>query len=275
MNAQVKLQTLCQSVVEIARRVGDFIRNESEHFNRDCVEEKGRNNLVSYVDKQAEQMIAESLSAILPEAGFIAEEGTGKSIGKGLNWVIDPLDGTTNFIHGVPPYAVSIALIEDCRVLLGVVHEVFSGECFRAVKGNGAWLDDKKLRVSAEQDLSKGLIATGFAYDTSEIDHTLSVLKQLLTRTHGFRRIGSAAVDLAYVAAGRFEAFYEKNLNPWDVAAGILLVQEAGGTVSDFHGGSDFLFGREIVASCTPALHAQLLQTLQILRTDSLFTQTQ
>ncbi|MCS7018701.1 MAG: inositol monophosphatase family protein [Cytophagales bacterium] len=262
----MELQTLCQAVVEIAHRAGSFIRHESELFQRSLVEEKGRNNLVSYVDKQAEQIIVEHLSILLPQAGFIAEEGTGSHLLKGLNWVVDPLDGTTNFIHGVPPYAVSIALVDNEDVLLGVVQEVFSGECFHAIKGGGAWLGTKPLRVSAEQELAKGLIATGFAYDTTEIDHTLAVLKQLLIQTHGFRRLGSAAIDLAYVAAGRFEAFYEKNLNPWDVAAGILLVKEAGGIVSDFHNGSNFLFGKEIVASCTPLLHHDLLKTIQVLR---------
>ncbi|WP_448518317.1 inositol monophosphatase family protein [Rhodoflexus sp.] len=262
----MKLQNLCQSVVQIARSAGDFIRRESERFDRAQVEEKGRNNLVSYVDKQAEEMIVERLSKLLPEAGFIAEEGTGQRIQGGFNWVIDPLDGTTNFIHGVPPYAVSIGLIQGDEVVLGVIEEAFSGECFHATKGGGAWRGSKRLFVSAEHNLSKGLIATGFAYDTSEVDRTLAVLKQLLIQTHGFRRIGSAAVDLAYVAAGRFEAFYEKNLNAWDVAAGTLIVKEAGGIISDFHNGDNFLFGREIVASCTPQLHNELLETIQILR---------
>ncbi len=264
----VELTNLCQSVVKIARKAGDFIRRESERFDRTQVEEKGRNNLVSYVDKQAEQIIVEGLSQLLPEAGFIAEEGTGDRLHDGLNWVIDPLDGTTNFIHGVPPYAVSIGLIQGDEVVLGVVEEAFSGECFHAVKGGGAWNGNKRLRVSVEKDLAKGLIATGFAYDTTEIDHTLAILKQLLIQTHGFRRIGSAAVDLAYVAAGRFEAFYEKNLNPWDVAAGILIVKEAGGIISDFHNGENFLFGKEIVASCTPQLHHKLMETIQLLRTN-------
>jgi myo-inositol-1(or 4)-monophosphatase len=264
----VELQALCQSVIKIARHAGDFIRRESESFDRLHVEEKGRNNLVSYVDKQAERMIVAGLSQLLPEAGFIAEEGTGSRVHGGLNWVIDPLDGTTNFIHGVPPYAVSIGLIQGDEVILGVVQEAFSGECFYATKGGGAWCGKRQLRVSAEKNLAKGLIATGFAYDTTEIDHTLAVLKQLLIQTHGFRRIGSAAVDLAYVAAGRFEAFYEKNLNPWDVAAGILVVKEAGGIVSDFHNGDNFLFGKEIIASCTPQLHDKLLETIQMLRTN-------
>jgi myo-inositol-1(or 4)-monophosphatase len=264
----VELQTLCQSVVKIARNAGDFIRRESVRFDRSYVEEKGRNNLVSYVDKQAEQMIVEGLSAILPEAGFIAEEGTGNCKEGGLNWVIDPLDGTTNFVHGLPPYAVSIGLIQGNEVVLGVVEEAFSGEYFYAVKGGGAWMGEKRLQVSVEQNLSKGLIATGFSYDNTQVDCTLAVLKQLLIQTHGFRRIGSAAVDLAYVAAGRFEAFYEKNLNPWDVAAGILLVKEAGGIVSDFYNGEDFLFGKEIVASCSLSLHKELLETIQILRTN-------
>ncbi|MCS6967321.1 MAG: inositol monophosphatase family protein [Cytophagales bacterium] len=257
----MELGQLCQSVIGVARAAADFIRSQSKHFDRLQVEEKSRNNLVSYVDRQAERLIVDQLSQLLPHAGFIAEEGSGRQ-GQGLNWVIDPLDGTTNFVHGVPPYAVSIGLVEDNQVLLGVVEEIFSGEVFHAVKGKGAWLGEQPLRVSKEQDLSKGLIATGFAYDTSDIDHILAVLKRLLVQTHGFRRLGSAAVDLAYVAAGRFEAFYEKNLNPWDVAAGALLVQEAGGVVSDFANGNNFLFGRQIVASCNEVLHCRLLETI-------------
>jgi myo-inositol-1(or 4)-monophosphatase len=258
----VNLLSIQQAVINIAQEVGDFIRQEARTFNKiDHTEFKGKNNLVSYVDKEAEKMLVEKLGIILPEAGFIAEEGTGERKIDGLNWVIDPLDGTTNFIHSLPIYSISIGLIDEQEdILLGVVHEVNHQECFYAIKGGGAWLDGNPIFVSPTTHLSESLIATGFPYYHEDLKGYLNLLYSFLTKSHGFRRIGSAAVDLAYVACGRFEAFYEQNLNPWDVAAGALLVKEAGGRVSDFKNGSNYIFGKQILA--TGKIHDEMLAVI-------------
>ena len=250
MITEEKLSLLLEETQEVAKQVGSFIRKERQHFDVAKVEHKGFNDLVSYVDKEAEKKIVAALSKILPEAGFITEEGTNTTRADRYNWVIDPLDGTTNFIHGVPVFAVSIALIDGEEVILGVVYEVNRHECFYAMKGGGAFCNDTKIKVSPAPDLSASLIATGFPYYNFElIDKYLAALKSMMQKTHGLRRFGSAATDLCYVASGRIEGFFEYNLNSYDVAAGALIVQEAGGTVTDFSGGNNFVFGREIIAS--------------------------
>lgn len=257
-----QLNTLLEETQEVAKKVGAFIRKERQHFDVRRIEHKGFNDLVSYVDKEAERQIVESLSKILPEAGFITEEGTNSTLAEVYNWVIDPLDGTTNFIHGIPVFAVSIALMEKEELILGVVYEVNRHECFYAMKGGGAFCNDTKIQVSAAPDLSASLISTGFPYYNFElIDRYLNSMKSLMQKTHGLRRMGSAAVDLCYVASGRTEGFFEYNLNSYDVAAGALIVQEAGGVVTDFSGGSDFIFGRKIVAS-NGNIHLEFLAAL-------------
>lgn len=258
------LTTLSKEVIVLTKQVADFIRTEYQDFDRRHVEVKSTNSLVSYVDKKAEETLIEGLRDLLPEAGFIAEEGGGQINTKGYNWIIDPLDGTTNFIHGIPTFSISIALMDtEEDLLLGVVHEVMRGETFHAIKGGGAFLNEKKIQVSQAESLSKSLIATGFPYESFEqVESYLRILRQFMQRSHGLRRIGSAAVDLAYVACGRFEGFFEYGLNTWDVAAGILLVREAGGTVTDFSGNPRCLSGREILASC-PNVKAELEAVIQ------------
>ncbi|MFL0683743.1 MAG: inositol monophosphatase family protein [Algoriphagus aquaeductus] len=262
MITQEILSQLLEQTQEIAKEVGAFIRKERQHFDVEKVEHKGFNDLVSYVDKEAERQIVEKLSVIFPEAGFITEEGTNTTQGETYNWVIDPLDGTTNFIHGIPVFAVSIALMENAEVIMGVVYEVNRHECFYAMKGGGAFCNDTRIRVSQAPDLSASLIATGFPYYNFDlIDRYLNSMKSLMQKSHGLRRMGSAAVDLCYVASGRTEGFFEYNLNSYDVAAGVILVQEAGGSVTDFAGGDDFVFGRNIVAS-NAKIHGEFLEVL-------------
>ena len=245
-----ELENICKEVRKCAAKAADFIKAESKSFRQEAVEYKGSNDLVSYVDKTSEKMIIDYLQNVLPEAGFIAEENTIASSTKTLNWIIDPLDGTTNFVHGVPCYCVSIALAEGGDVLVGVVHEVNLNESFYAWKNGGAWLNGNPIRVSECPELSQSLLATGFPYhDYDRLEEYMKVFDELMHGTHGLRRLGSAAADMAYVAAGRFEGFYEYGLNSWDVAAGIILVQEAGGKVSDFSGGNDHLFGKEIISA--------------------------
>ncbi len=257
-----QLSTLLEETQEVAKKVGAFIRKERQHFDVGRIEHKGFNDLVSYVDREAERQIVERLAKILPEAGFITEEETNSTLAEVYNWVVDPLDGTTNFIHGIPVFAVSIALMERENLVLGVVYEVNRHECFYAMKGGGAFCNDTRIKVSAAPDLSASLIATGFPYYNFElIDRYLNSMKSLMRQTHGLRRMGSAAVDLCYVASGRTEGFFEYNLNSYDVAAGALIVQEAGGTVTDFAGGTDFVFGRKIVAS-NGNIHREFLDVL-------------
>lgn len=248
----MNLSVLTQSVVQVTKNTGDYIKGEIDILTEKEVELKSLNSLVSYVDKSAEKMLVEALSNLLPEAGFIAEEGTSNKKGELYNWIIDPLDGTTNFIHGLPIYSVSIGLSYLNEIIIGVVYIPALNECFFAWKGGGAFLNGKKIGVSFKPELKDTLIATGFPYyDFDKMDPYLKVLKYFLQNTRGMRRMGSAAVDLAYVACGRFDSFFEYSLNPWDVAAGSLLVAEAGGKVTDFKGQNDFLFGKEIIASST------------------------
>lgn len=240
---------LIQHVEDIARKAGEFIKNESTRFDASKIEYKGKNNFVSYVDKKAEEMIVDSLHKILPEAGFIAEEGTGTRIPDGLNWVIDPLDGTTNFMHGLPPYSVSIALMDNQTILLGVIYEIVGDECFYATFEGKSYCNGKEIRVSDVSKAEEGLYVTGFPYtEFSRMEDFFKIMDHFLRYTHGLRRLGSAAADLAYVACGRSEGFFEFSLNPWDVAAGGLIVQRAGGIVTDFSAGDNWIFGRELIA---------------------------
>ena len=246
-------KVLAIEVVELSKKIGQFLLSEIKILTESDIEEKGVHNLVTYVDKAAEKQIIEALSKLLPESGFIAEEGTSSKVGKEFNWIVDPLDGTTNFIHGVPLYSVSIALTKDDELVLGVIYEPNLNECFYTWKGAPAYLNGKEIKVSTVKILDNALFATGFPYcDYDRLDNFIKFFVYLMKNSRGVRRLGSAAVDLAYVACGRYDGFYEYGLSPWDVAAGILLVQNAGGKVSDFSGGQNHLFGKEIVAVNSP-----------------------
>jgi myo-inositol-1(or 4)-monophosphatase len=258
----IDLKQLCAEIENAAREASAFIRKESQGFDINRTEKKGLNDFVSYVDKGSEKMLVERLSRLLPEAGFVTEEGTSKKIGLKYCWVIDPLDGTTNFLHGFHPYAISIALREYDEVIAGVVYEAGGNESFTAWKGGGAWLNGEKIHVSDSAMLADSLVATGFPYsDFSGIDAYMNCLSYFFKHTHGIRRLGSAAIDLAYVACGRFEAFYEAGLHEWDIAAGMLLVREAGGRVSDFSGNEKNLKGKEFIAA-NSLVFAEILEII-------------
>lgn len=245
----INTKEILEQVIRASKAAGAFIRNEHDNFEYTNVEVKGLNDLVSYVDKTSEKMLVRELQMTLPGSGFIVEENT-VTEKKEYNWIVDPLDGTTNFVHGIPCYAISIALEHNNDILLGVVYEVSRDECFYATKDSGAYLNGKRISVSKRKNLSESLIATGFPiYNFERIEPFLNALKHFMQNTHGVRRIGAAAADLCYLACGRVDAFFEYNLNPWDVAAGALIVKEAGGTVSDFFGGNNWLFGKEISCS--------------------------
>jgi myo-inositol-1(or 4)-monophosphatase len=246
----MQLEQIANQVIELSKKAGDFIRQERKTFNIDKIEYKGLNDLVSYVDKTAEGIIVAGLEKILPAAGFITEEKTKNIIADQYNWIIDPLDGTTNFIHGVPSYSVSIALKEYDELVLGVVYEINLDECFYAWKGSPAYMNGTEIKVSKAPKIADSLIATGFPYyDFTKQPQYIELFTYLMKNCHGLRRLGSAAVDLVYTAAGRFDAFYEYNLNAWDVAAGIVILKQAGGHVVNFSGGDEVLNTRELLAT--------------------------
>ncbi len=246
----MELENLIKQVIQAVKETGNFIGQERKTFSSEDVEAKDRNDLVSYVDKQAELQLIEKLGKILPGAGFIAEESSPDTNTKELNWIIDPLDGTTNFIHNIPAYAVSVALASKTETLLGVVYNIPQDEMFYAHRNGGAFLNGKEISVSKTDNFADCLIATGFPVkDFARLQGFIDTSSYFMKNTRGLRRMGAAAVDLCYVACGRFDAFFEYNLSPWDVAAGALIVKQAGGKVSDFEGGENYLFGREAIAS--------------------------
>jgi myo-inositol-1(or 4)-monophosphatase len=241
---------ICEQTREIALEVGKYIIGKQGKFLYESIETKGKQNFVTEVDKEAEQRLAKNLEKIIPDSGFIVEEGTIKKKGGKYNWIIDPLDGTTNYIHNAPPVAISIALMENGELVVGVILELSLNECFYSFKGSPSYLNGKEIRVSSVDKVKNSLIATGFPYHNfSRLQPFMDTLSYFFNNSHGVRRMGSAATDLAYVACGRYDAFYEYNLNPWDVAAGSFIIQQAGGKIADFKGGNNYLFGKEIVAT--------------------------
>ena len=246
----IDLKGICFQVQEIAKSTGKFLLNERKSFDTKAIEYKGKNDMVSYVDKTAEGQIVEGLKPLIEGAGFITEENTISIKGEVYNWIIDPLDGTTNFVHGIPAYCVSIGLTKGEDLVLGVIYEPNLDECFYAWEGSAAYLNGIEIKVSSIDKLSQSLLATGFPYSNySMMKEYMQVFDYCMKNTHGVRRWGSAAIDLAYVACGRFEAFYEYGLKPWDVAAGAFILQQAGGKLSDFSGGNNYLFGQEMISS--------------------------
>jgi myo-inositol-1(or 4)-monophosphatase len=263
MNGTIDLEQITLEVCELSRTVGKYLQSEKDQLNASEVESKGLHDFVSYVDKSSEKRLMQELHKILPQAWFIAEESPDLKTNDLYNWVIDPLDGTTNFIHGLPVYSISIALIEKNEVVSGVVYEPNRDECFYAWKESKAFLNGQIIEVSRAARIKDCLLATGFPYyDYSKLGQYLELFHYLLKNTHGIRRMGSAAVDLAYVACGRFDGFYEYSLHPWDVAAGSFIVERAGGRVSDFSGNKNYLFGKEIAAT-NQAVYQEFIQLVK------------
>lgn len=259
------LKTITQQVCAVAREAGAYIRKEREGFSADKVERKHAHDYVSYVDKGSEQRIVEALRALVPEAGFITEEGLASHTGEQLLWVVDPLDGTTNFIHGFAPYAVSIALIRGKEILVGVVYEICADECFYAWQNGGAYLLSEKLKGEGEKltvgssAVSDALICFQYPYNS---DAYKPVIKRLTDHFYGrvgsIRMMGSAAVALCYVAAGRLDAYAERYIGQWDYMAGALIVSEAGGRVTSYDGDDYFMQGDSVVAT-NGVVHQDLL----------------
>lgn len=241
-----------QQTIDAVKKAANFIQSEIGKINNSDIETKSLNSLVTYVDKQAEIILVDELKKIIVEATFLTEENTIQHSKGEWQWIIDPLDGTTNFIHQVPVFAISVGLQHNDEIVVGVVFELNRNECFYASKNNGAYLNENRIYVSKTASLADSLIATGFPYyDYSLLENYINVFKRLMTSTRGIRRLGSAATDLCFTACGRFDAFFEYSLSAWDVAAGALILKEAGGKVFDFNGGNNWLHGKQIVAGNT------------------------
>ena len=244
------LSDICQRAAQLAEQTARFLRQELGQVDASQIEEKALNSLVSYVDKAAEAQLVEGLKALTPGCSFLTEEETVANTEGDLRWIVDPLDGTTNFLFQLPVFSISLALEHSGKIVLGIVYEANQQECFYAWKGGGAHLNGQRIRVSQRSTLPQCLIATGFPYYNYEQTRAyLKALEHFMQNTRGLRRLGSAAVDLAYVACGRFDGFFEYSLQPYDVAGGGIIIQEAGGVVSDFSGGKDWLHGGEMAAS--------------------------
>lgn len=247
---------------DIVLQTGAFIREESAKIHQIVIEEKDLNSLVSYVDKTAEMQLVEGLQKLIPDCGFLTEENTTTIAGKAIEWIIDPLDGTTNFLYGIPAFSISIGLRVNEKLVAGIIYEINRNELFYAYENGGAFLNGNTIHVSARKTLKESLLATGFPYyDFSGMNNYIEALKVLMRGSRGLRRIGSAAIDLAYVACGRFDGFFEYSLNPWDVAGGAIIIHEAGGKVTDYSGGENFLFGKEIIAT-NGSVHNELMEVL-------------
>jgi myo-inositol-1(or 4)-monophosphatase len=252
------IQTAREAALKAGRLLRENIGKSSE------ISYKGTVDLVTNLDTQAQRVIFDHLSARFPDHDYLAEEGLSQDQGAEFRWIIDPLDGTTNYVHHFPVFTVSIALERGGEIALGLIYDPMREEMFSAVKGEGAFLNGEEIRVSGVDDLNKSLLATGFPYDvrTSKVNN-ITHFNNFITRVQGIRRCGSAAMDLCYVASGRFDGFWELRLSPWDVAAGALIVQEAGGRVSDFQNGKFTIHGAEILAS-NGLIHEQLVEVLHL-----------
>ena len=248
--------------VGAARRAGDLIMRQLNRLDTLTVDMKGRNEFVTQVDRAAEQVIIDYVHKHYPQHAFLAEE-SGAQGDDDHQWIIDPLDGTTNFIHGFPVFAVSIALAVKGRMEHGVVYDPMRQEIFTASRGQGAQLDERRIRVSRCHSLERALIGTGFPYrgDATATGQYLAMFKTVIESTAGVRRPGAAALDLCYVAAGRLDGFWELGLKPWDMAAGSLIIREAGGRVSDFTGADGYLESGNVIAG-NPKIYAGLSKLL-------------
>lgn len=250
--------------IRAARRAGELIVRSRDQRQDLHIDTKGQNDFVSEVDRQAESAIIEILHKAYPNHAILAEESGAKKIGTGdgYQWVIDPLDGTANFLHGHPQFCVSIALKYKDTLDQAVIYDPLRGELFTASRGQGAWLNDRRLRVSSST-LNNALLGTGFPFRIQHhLNAYLETFKALFPLVSDVRRAGSAALDLAYVASGRLDGFWEIGLKEWDMAAGVLIIQEAGGLVSDFSGGNDYFKTGNIIVG-NPKVHKSILQAIQ------------
>ena len=261
----MQLESIIQAVCATARRAGAYIRDERRKFSLDSVQRKHSHDYVSYVDKGSESLIVAALKQLLPDAGFITEEGSAGHTDEQLLWVVDPLDGTTNFIHNYAPYAVSIALMQGRQVLVGVVYEVCADECFYAWQGGGAYCNGQPIRVS-RQPIDDALLCLQLPYNSEAYKPTAQhFINTFYGRAASIRMNGSAAMSLCYVAAGRLDGYAEQYIGQWDYMAGSLIVAEAGGQVTDYDGSADYTRGNSVVAT-NGIVQQDILDAISILR---------
>ena len=259
VNPKIELRNY---LVDLCRQVSVYMREQLDKVEASDIEEKELNSLVSYVDKQAEKMIVEALLQVTPDAGFITEEDTEDNPDKDQVWIIDPLDGTTNFLRKIPHFSTSIALMEDRKITLGIVYETMHDISYTAIRGQGAWINDKPMKVSQLTEMKDAIVVTGFPYRRDgDMQQSLDMIQYCVLNCRGIRRLGSAALDLAYVACGKLDIYYENFLNIWDIAAGVLLVEEAQGVLTDFENGDQYLETGGIIAS-NKYLHPGIMKAI-------------
>jgi myo-inositol-1(or 4)-monophosphatase len=255
--------------VKAARRAGNLIHRAADNLDHLTVTKKSNADYVSEVDKAAERTIIQTILDVYPTHAILAEESGAQGESEYL-WIIDPLDGTTNFLHGFPQYAVSIALQHNGVLTQAVIYDPTKNDLFTATRGRGAFLNDRRIRVSKRAELADSLIGTGFPYTKfTHMDAYMGIMRDMMQKTAGLRRPGSAALDLAYTAAGRYDGFFETGLKPWDIAAGCLLITEAGGLVGDLEGNDSYLRSGHLCAG-NPKIFAQMLQVIAPHLTDGL-----
>ncbi len=261
----IDLNKILDQVCQTANQIGEYLVNEQANLKSSEVEMKGTRDYVSYVDMEAEKQLVIALKKVLPEAGFITEEDTIAFEKKEYTWVIDPLDGTSNYVHGYAPYTTSIALMHNDETILGVVYDPVSNELFAAIKGGKALLNNKEIKVSTKDEITNSFIGFGIPYNVTKEAQNILKNTWKLFGSASFRLSGSAAVEICYVADGRFDAFFHSDLSAWDVAAGAFILQQAGGRVTDFKNGANYIFGRELVAT-NSAIHACIMKNIINLR---------
>jgi myo-inositol-1(or 4)-monophosphatase len=255
-------ENICFQTVELSKTVGAYLRAEGRHLSQPDIELKGKNNYVTYVDKASEKRLVEGLRQILPGAGFLTEEATVSFHDEEYYWVVDPLDGTSNYIRQLPPYAISIALMQQEEILLGCVYEITSDEVYYAWQGGGrAVMNGQPIRVSSTSGIDGAMIGYGIPYT---LEPRYEYLRKRIPAFYGrctMRHLGSAAAEICYVAAGKTDAYFHDNLSPWDVAAAVIILREAGGCATDLSGGNNCIFGKELFAS-NGAIHRELMDFL-------------
>jgi myo-inositol-1(or 4)-monophosphatase len=263
MNIDLK-KTLIQ-VCDTANDIGEYLKQEQSKLKTSAIEMKGTRDYVSYVDKEAEKKLVSALKNFIPNAGFLTEEDTVKQEEKEYTWIIDPLDGTSNYIHGLAPYNVSIALMHKKEIILGVVYDPLANEMFTAITGEPALLNNEPINVSKKDEIKNGFIGFGIPYVVN--NETESILKNIwkLFGEASFRIEGSAAIELCYVACGRYDAYIHSGLSPWDVAAGTFIVQQAGGKITDYKSSNNYIFGKQLVAT-NSSIHASIMKRIINLR---------
>ncbi len=253
------IEEICCKAVGIVKEAAVFIKSELGQVKNDQIQEKEKHSLVSYVDIETEKKLVHQLRIILPEADYITEENTTADLSPGeLKWIIDPLDGTTNFLKGIPIFSISLALVDGDEILIGIVHDIMQDDCYYSWLNGGAYCNGKKIQVSDVKQLEEAVIATGFPYQRKWMDNLAQILITVLNKSRGVRRLGSAAIDLAYIACGRFDGYYETRLNSWDMAAGILLIREAGGRVTNFEDQPDGILKSHHILASNGKIHEEM-----------------